>query len=130
MVIDSPRNNKIQPENNAAEITKIDLHKRVDYQKLTSFPNQNDKHIDYVIFYEKLEKIEPTDIENQKIDIARTAFFAALKSEKLEVYDIEEKHDDKINVYSLINCSLERLLEEAEITRHEMVLKNVIFIFY
>ena len=97
----------------------MDENKDSTAQNLTSFPNQNNKHIDYVLFYEKEESPDSKKV------VARQAFFAALKAEKFEIYDIEEKHDDKIMVFSLLHASNERLLEEAELTRHEMVLKNV-----
>ena len=94
-------------------------------QSLTSFPNQNDKHIDYVLVYEKPTRADNDFTLGHKKETARRAIFAALKAEKFDVLDIEDTHGGKTVVYSLLHCSIERLLEEAEITRLEMVLKNV-----
>ena len=94
-------------------------------QSLTSFPNQNDKHIDFVLVHEKPALFDNESSIGHKKETARQAFFAALKAEKFDIFDIEDKHEGKIVVYSLLHCSVERLLEEAELTRLEMVLKNV-----
>ena len=106
---------------------KVNDHSQI----LTSFPNQNNKHIDYVLVYEKFQFFTDEDIKcakdlsNFRKTTGREAFFKALKAEQFEIYEIEQKLDEKILVFSLLNCSTERLLDEAELTRHEMVLKNV-----
>ena len=105
--------------------TPTNAKNKTNPQNLTSFPNQNEKHIDYVIYYEKLDDVDVNDSDSLKKDTARKAFFAALKAENIDVYEIEEKQDEKTFIFALLHCSIERLLEEAELTRHEMVLKNV-----
>ena len=91
---------------------------KVDPQLLTSFPNSNEKLIDYVIAYEK-------DEQSEKKKLIQAAFFTRLKNEGFEIYEIEHKHEKKTHVYALLNCSMERLLEEAELTRLELIIKNV-----
>ena len=99
---------------------------KFNFQKATSFPNQNEKHIDYVICYEKLEDIKVEESKKEKIKIVRKAFFDALKANKMDIYEIEKKEEgEEAKIFCLLNCSTERLLEEAEITRLEMILKNV-----
>jgi hypothetical protein len=91
---------------------------KVNPQLLTSFPNANEKLIDYVIAYEK-------DEHSEKKKIVQTAFFTKLKNDGFEIYEIEHKHEKKTHVYALLNCSMDRLLEEAELTRLELIIKNV-----
>jgi uncharacterized protein YtpQ (UPF0354 family) len=101
----------------------------VNPQLLTSFPNQNEKLIDYVLVYDKLDESHHT--KSQSKLIARRAFFDKLKEEKFSIYEIEHKCENKTKIYALLNCSTERLLEEAELIRLEMILKNVrIFIVF
>jgi len=95
----------------------------VNLQLLTSFPNQNEKLIDYVLVYDKLDETQHT--KSQSKLIARRAFFDKLKEEKFSIYEIEHKCENKTKIYALLNCSTERLLEEAELVRLEMILKNV-----
>ena len=47
-------------------------------QILTSFPNQNEKNIDYIIVYEKLGFLVNGDTINQRKQIVRQAFFNKL----------------------------------------------------
>ena len=91
----------------------------VNPQLLTSFPNQNDKLIDFVIVYEKL------DTEKNEV---QKAFFHELKSQGFDIYQLEHMHSGKTKIFALLNCSMDRLLEEAELSRLNMMLKNVKFI--
>jgi deoxyribodipyrimidine photolyase-like uncharacterized protein len=91
-------------------------------QILTDFPNQN-KHIDYVIVSEKSKNHNEINAHSMKQAIVRKAFFDDLKENGFQVYEIENESE----VFTLLNASVERLLEEAEITRLEMTLKNVIY---
>ena len=86
----------------------------------TSFPGDNNKHIDYVIKY----KHEYDDASTKQ---KRINFFNRLKEEGLETYEIKiENKDEKCDtVYVLVNCSLDRLLKEAENIKLEMRLKTV-----
>ena len=81
-------------------------------------------HIDYVLVYDKLNESDGAKYESKLL--ARRAFFEKLKEEKVNLYDIEHKVENKTKVYTLLNCSLDRLLEEAELIRLEMTLKDVI----
>ena len=108
-----------------AETTSITFNP----QLLTSFPNLNDKHIDYVIVYEKIEESKANESDNVKKTLARQAFFEKLKSEKIDIYEMESKEKNKTFIFVLLHCPVERLFEEAELTRLEMVLKDVIWNF-
>jgi hypothetical protein len=111
--------------------SRIDMMKRkhgtqeVTQQILTSFPNANSKIIDCVLVYEKLADKNAEDEQSQRKTLAREAFFSVLKKEKIDYYEIEHSHNGNIIVFVLLNCSTDRLLEEAELTRHDMTLKNV-----
>ena len=96
---------------------------KVNPQLLTSFPNQNDKLIDYVIVYEKPGDEKEKHFERKKI--VQKAFFDKLKSQGFDIYEIEDKHHEKTIVFALLNCSMDRLLEEAELSRLELIIKNV-----
>ena len=90
-------------------------------QILTSFPDQNEKHIDFVIVYKQLDG-RPTDQECIK---KRAEFFKELQKESFDIYDIDPKSTyDKFG-YILLHCSTERLLREAESIRLKMPLKEV-----
>ena len=125
-----PKYNQSMLKNSASysnQTSKIEMKGKnpISQQILTSFPNQNSKNIDYVLVYEKIKDKEAEDEESQRRTLARKAFFETLKLEKIDYYEIEHEHDDKTISFVLLNCSMERLPEEAELTRLEMVLKNV-----
>ena len=94
---------------------------QANLQILTSFPNQNEKHIDYVICYKKIDESVQIDEESHKKGLARQAFFKKLKEEKFDIHEIVHKK----MVFVLLHCQMERLLEEAEMIRLEMKLKDV-----
>ena len=92
-------------------------------QKLTSFPNDNSKHIDYVIVYS--EVINQDESMDSKARYYRDAFFELLKREGLEIHYLEENRSKQKRVYALIHCPLEKLLIEAESINLRMPLKDV-----
>lgn len=73
-------------------------------QLLTSFPNDNSKHIDYVIVFEKIDE-QTTDSNNQEKFLVRKAFFEKLKEENFNIYEIETESESKTLIYCLLNCS-------------------------
>ena len=98
-------------------------------QLLTSFPNQNNKIIDYVIVYERLEDNIDENLGKKK-KIVQKALFDNLASQGFEIYELEQRNEGKTIVYAMINCnSMDRLLEEAELARLYLKLKNVINFF-
>ena len=99
----------------------------MSHQCLTSFPDENNKHIDYVIVYQELSDQEINKSKkNSRIQKIRDLFFQKLQKESLEIYDIPFKNDKGQSfVYSLLHCPMERLLEELEQLNFEMKLKNV-----
>lgn len=101
----------------------VKLNLKVNPQLLTSFPNDNNKQIDNVIVYDKLQ--ENNDPKVLSKIMARRAFFKKLNQENVNVFEIEQTIENKTRVYSLLNCSMDRLLEEAELIRLEMILKDV-----
>jgi len=103
----------------------LETNSEFNYQLLTSFPNDNTKHIDYVIAFEKIDE-NSTDSKIQEKNLVRKSFFDKLKEENFHIYEIESVSDSKTLIYCLLNCSKERLLKEAELTRLEMTLKNVV----
>ena len=106
-----------------SEQTSKSVSIKFNPQLLNSFPNQNDKTIDYVIVYEKPEDDKDDHIQRRKI--VQEAFFDKLKSQGFDVYEIEHKHYEKSMTFVLLNCSMDRLLEEAELSRVELIIKNV-----
>lgn len=96
----------------------------VSIQILTSLPNANDKHIDYVICYEVVDK---TDISSSDLKARerREQFFQQLKQESFEIYNIEQVKDGRTFMFCLLHCPVKRLMKEAEYLRLEMRLKNV-----
>lgn len=96
-----------------------------DLQILTSFPNFNNKHIDYVIVYEVINENEFKDLEKVKIRKKRDEFFMQLIVESFEIYNIKIDYENKNFIYALLHCPTVRLLEEAEAMRLEMRLRNV-----
>ena len=82
--------------------------------KLNYFPNDQTKHIDYVIYY--TEKIIEGDLKsrsNKKIkqrEEIRTKFLDQLKNDGFEIEKIVKIGEDETFNYLLLNCSLERYL--------------------
>lgn len=106
-------------------------------QVLTSLPNSNHKHIDYVIFYElPLPNAASSSIgggseatdsvsDELKAEERREQFFTQLRRESFEIAKLSQMRDGKQLVYCLLHCPTKRLMREAEMLRIEMKLKNV-----
>jgi hypothetical protein len=118
---------KIYPNNSIDDAANVMMSAK---QILTNFPNSNTKHIDYVIIYEAFTEFDLMKKENYLIHTIREEFFNQLKKDAFDIYYIEQEvHQDNENrkklIYALLNCSNERLLQEAENIRLEMKLKHV-----
>jgi hypothetical protein len=100
-------------------------NKRVEdqIQNITSFPNDNSKHIDYVIVY----KFDPNNPDSEALekDEMRKAFFRNLKYEGIQIYFIKFNADQEVHVYALLHAPLDTLLKEAERFNLQMRLNNV-----
>jgi hypothetical protein len=94
-------------------------------QILTSFPNNNSKHIDYVIKYEERTISDHKQLEHESY---RKLFFDEIKKQSIEIYPLEVKSHGKRHIYALLHCPMERLLVEAETIKLEMNLKTVLFL--
>lgn len=95
---------------------------RVRHQQLlTSFPNDNDKHIDYVIAFKDVE----VGAHNGLLLTKRFEFFNELKKESFDLYPIESSGMTGHFNYMLLHCPTDRLLLEAETMRLKMRLKSV-----
>lgn len=92
-------------------------------QFANTFPNQNDKPIDYVIVFEKLDR---ADEKSRFIIDIRDAFFSELKKESFELYYVDYKNGSTTQTYALLHCSADRLYKEAENIKLAMRLKEVI----
>lgn len=92
-------------------------------QICTSFPSQNDKHIDYVIKYEKnLNEDEEAKIDKKSY---RRLFFNLIEKENIKVTKLRIQIKNEEHVFALLHCPIERLLKEAEKIKLEMKLKSV-----
>ena len=82
---------------------------------LNYFPNDQTKHIDYVIHYKDNLKTE-NNVELKKI---RNKFIKQIKvSEGFDIHKIIKKKDKPENsksIYLLLNCPIERLMQEGKI---------------
>lgn len=107
-------------------------------QIATHFPNDNSKRIDYVILYKyekKLDENRETDRDDSEMrktreefgqkEALRQKFIHRLQEEGFNVAPLRRNHRDRVDIYLLLNCSIERLLDEAEKSKLEMRLKNV-----
>ncbi len=97
---------------------------QTNYQILTSFPNANEKHIDYVLVYENLDSV-PKSRFKKKCLANRKIFFDRLEKESFEIYTLEAKSNKEDLIYALLHCDNERLLKQAEYMNLEMKLKTV-----
>ena len=109
----------------------ITEEKTANIQVLTSLPNSNKKHIDYVLFYELPNTADDSSLLSSpnfiKAEQRREQFFTQLKRESFEIYNLEQTRisDGKRQIISLLHCPVKRLMREAELLRIEMKLKNV-----
>ena len=97
-------------------------------QNSTSFPNENEKHIDYVIVYKDNEKNKNVVYK----EAVRNEFFQKLLEENVQIKFLEFKTENENHVYALLHCPNERLMVEAEKTKlpmriDEVNLKNYFF---
>lgn len=95
------------------------------YQILTSFPNDNSKHIDYVLIYRDLNDTGNDDDFRFKCRNSRKKFFDRLAAESFEIYNIDVNRSKSTYTYVLLHCKTDRLLMEAEHINLEMKLKTV-----
>ena len=92
-------------------------------QVLTSFPNQNNKHIDYVLTYKYSENVNDEDFKRN--ELVRKSFLDRLRNEEIEIDFIKFKKKNEYNVYILLHSPIKRLLLEAEKIKHEMRINPV-----
>jgi hypothetical protein len=95
-----------------------------DPQIVTSFPNQNDKHIDYVITYKYSDNDNPTELK--KNELVRKSFLDCLREQEIEIKYIQFRAKNEHIVYILLHCPMHRLFLEAEKMKHEMRIDPVI----
>jgi hypothetical protein len=92
------------------EVLKIEL-------KLNYFPNDQTKHIDYVICYtEKIFEGDMNSRSNRKIkqrEEVRQKFLNQIKNDGFEIERIVRIDEDETFNYLLLNCSLERYLKKT-----------------
>ena len=116
-------------QKNGNDGNQIELNRKaklpiINRLSLNHFPNDPTKHIDYVIFY----KDTPQTQKNFEMKRMRNKFIMQLKREGFETYLIQRKREKPENSksnYLLLNCSIERLMEEAERMYLEVPLKEV-----
>jgi hypothetical protein len=89
----------------------------------TSFPNQNSKHIDYVLTYKY--NLNGNQTEFNKNELVRRSFLDRLRGEGLEIEFLRYKEKNNVNVFALLHCPVERLLIEAERLKFQMPIKQV-----
>ena len=131
---DDIENNNDEPSN---EIKNQELANNLKKKlKLNYFPNDQTKHIDYVIYYEdEVLDEDPKKINNRsnkKLRLKkemRDRFLLQLKNEEgFEIYNlIKNKNEDETSNYLLLNCSLSRLMQEAERMQLVLPLKEVFY---
>ena len=93
-----------------------------DTQLSTSFPNQNEKNIDYVIVYKKPEE------SGTEQETYCNLFFKQIENESIELMYLDDSEffeNETKFVYVLLHCPIKRLLIEAEAIGLEMNLKTV-----
>ena len=90
-------------------------------QITTSYPNENEKQIDFVIVYKDDDKNKNIAYKMQ----VREEFFQKLRQENIEVKVIEFKTENENHTYALINCPNERLMIQAEKMKLRMPINPV-----
>lgn len=101
--------------------------------KLNYFPNDQSKHIDFVIHYNDESLDLPLGKKSQrnkrliKLKQRRNKFLIQLiTEEEFEIFKIIKRLNDKqTSNYLLLHCPLSRLMLEAERMHKEMPLKDV-----
>ena len=129
-----PRNNRVDSvqsneENNAEDVGSVeDIDESCEVKnkellevlkielKLNYFPNDQTKHIDYVICYtEKISEGDMNSRSNRKIkqrEKVRQKFLNQIKNDGFEIERIVRIDEDETFNYLLLNCSLERYLKK------------------
>jgi hypothetical protein len=110
-------------EHTAASVLTNHLIVTTHPQLHTSFPNQNSKHIDYVLTYKY--NLHSSQAEFNKNDLVRKSFIDRLRSEGLEVEFLRYKEKNNVTVFVLLHCPVERLLIEAERLKFQIPIKQV-----
>lgn len=92
------------------------------YFKLNYFPNDPTKHIDYVLYYQH----DKSNKKHDRLNDLRNNFLSKLVQEGFEIYKLKKPQSDSqvCSTYVLLNCSLDRLMEEAERVCLEVSLKE------
>ncbi len=101
-----------------------EVEEKTSRQNLTCFPSDNTKHIDYVITYKYDTDYEEKESHKAK-EAIRNGFIEMVKKENIDVYTVRHVEDSNCYVVHLLNCSMDRLLSEAEKMKLEMRLNNV-----
>ena len=91
--------------------------------RLNYFPDDQKRYIDYVIYYE--ENADTTEECKKK----RNAYNLKLISEGFKIKVLQEKSKKSKIYFLLLNCSLDRLMIEAERLKIEIPLKSVRTLF-
>ena len=98
---------------NPLEVANYRLRKQLAH----CLPNQNNKYIDYVIIYNKTAK---DDEKSKFAEEIRKEFFNELLRERFEIEFLDVSNGNQTQVYALLHCPVDRLLQEAETIRLEM----------
>ena len=115
-----------------AELEQIDLnkfHRQTPKlitsvpQKPTSFPNENELHIDYVITFKDNKITKKVAFKNA----VREEFFQKFTQEGLLLKFIEFTNNNANHTYVLVHCPDSRLMIEAENIGLRKSINNVIF---
>ncbi|CAF0718472.1 unnamed protein product [Brachionus calyciflorus] len=88
-------------------------------QITTSFPNNNQKRIDYVIFY-KYSDDETNNQDFEEKQKFRKKFLESISEESIEYYDLKFNRQNEKHHFLLLHCPLKRLFKEAENLKLEM----------
>ena len=125
IVIEIPTNEKMNNVETEIQLERQESNKEVQ-QFLNCFPKKNNKHIDYVIYYKETVETQ----SSKEIKTFRSKFFKKLKQDGFDLDyirqpEIKNEKTKGTYVYVLLNCSLDRLMDEAERMELELPLKLV-----
>ena len=125
------RNNRVDAQDDDDDYDDVFERKNKDLLnslniklKLNYFPNDQTKHIDYVIYYEDKPNIKNKEEKKEM----REKIKKLIENEGFDIHQIEwksNKQENSKSIYLLLNCSLERLMQEAERMHLEIPLKDV-----
>ena len=102
---------------NPTQVANYRLRKQIAH----CLPNQNNKCIDYVIIYDRTAEEEELP---QFAEDIRKVFFDELLRERFEIEFLDVSDGNQTQVYALLHCPVDRLLQEAETIRLEMRLNT------